>query len=119
MSPCPQGTILYYIKPGDTFHVLARRFNTTVAAIASVNPGTNPKNLQVGQPICIPVRRSVVPCPPGSRYIIKAGDTFSKLAQRYGLSLAAIRAFNPGVDPTNLQVGQMICLPVRRRKRSR
>jgi hypothetical protein len=24
---------------------------------------------------------------------------------------------NPGVDPTNLQVGQVICLPVRRRKR--
>ncbi len=119
MSPCPKGTIPYHIKPGDTFNVLARRFNTTVAAIVSANPGTNPRNLQVGQSICIPVRRSVVPCPPGNRYIIKAGDTFSKLSQRYGLSIATIRALNPGVDATNLQVGQMICLPVRRRKRSR
>lgn len=117
MSPCPRGTIPYFIKPGDTFYALARRFNTTVAAIISVNPGIKPNNLQVGQSVCIPIRRSVVPCPPGSRYIIKAGDTFSKLSQKYGLSVVRISTLNPGVDPTNLRVGQIICLPIRRRRR--
>ena len=117
MSPCPRGTISYRIKSGDTFHNIAQRFNTEVAAIISVNPGVDPKNLHVGQNICIPVRRKVVPCSPANRYVIKAGDTFSKLAQRYGLSVAALTAVNPGVDPLNLQVGQIICLPVRRRRR--
>jgi LysM repeat protein len=117
MSPCPSGTIPYRIKSGDTFNVLAQKFNTTAEAIISVNPGVNPSNLQVGQSVCIPIRRRVVPCPPGSRYIIKAGDTYSKLSGRYGLSVAAITALNPGVDPTNLRVGQVICLPVRRRRR--
>ncbi len=119
MSPCPRGTIPYVIKAGDTFGTLARRFNTTVDAIISVNQGVNPNNLRIGQSICIPIRRSVVPCPPGSRYIIKAGDTYSKLSEKYGLSVAAITALNPGVDPLNLQVGQVICLPVRRRRRMR
>lgn len=118
MSPCPRGTIPYQIKAGDTFTSLARRFNTTVEAIRSVNPGVNPNNLQVGQSVCIPVRRSVVPCPPASRYVIKAGDTFSKLSARYGLPAATLKALNPGVDPTNLQVGQVICLPGRRRRRT-
>lgn len=118
MSPCPRGTIPYHIKAGDTFNSLARRFNTTVEAIRSVNPGVNPNNLLISQTVCIPIRRSVVSCPPGSRYIIKAGDTFSKLSERYKLSVATIKALNPGVDPTNLQVGQIICLPFRRRRRT-
>lgn len=117
MSVCRRGTIPYRVKPGDTFATLAHRFNTTIESITVVNPGINPKNLRVGESICIPVRRSVVPCPPGNRYFIKAGDTFSKLAHRYGLSSATISALNPGVDPLNLQVGQVICLPVRRRRR--
>jgi LysM repeat protein len=116
MSPSPRGTIPYQIKPGDTFFTLARRFNTTVQAIASVNPEIKPSSLKAGLMIRIPIRRSVVPCPPKSRYIIKAGDTFSKLSQRYGLSVSVITALNPGVDSTNLQIGQIICLPMRRRR---
>jgi len=119
MSPYPKGTIPYRLKPGDTFHAVAKNFNITVAALLAANPGIDPKNLPIGQSINIPVRRSVVPCPPASRYIIKPGDTFSKLSQKYGLSVATIRSLNPGVDPNNLQIGQIICLPVRRRRRPR
>lgn len=116
MSSCPKGTILYQVKPGDTFFNLARRFNTTIRAITAVNPGIDPGNLTPGQSICIPVRRSIVLCPPGNRYVIKAGDTFSKLAKKYGMTVSAIIRMNPGVDPLNLQVGQVICLPARRRR---
>ncbi len=117
MSPCPRGTISYRIKPGDTFNDIAKRFNTTAASLISLNPGVDPKNLRIDQSICIPVRRSVVPCSPENRYIIKAGDTYSKLSQKYDLSVDTITALNPGVNPINLQVGQVICLPARRRRR--
>ncbi|KUO59494.1 MAG: peptidoglycan-binding protein [Gracilibacter sp. BRH_c7a] len=116
MPLCPQGTIPYKIKPGDNFAVLAKRYNTTVEAITAVNSEVNPDNPKIGQSICIPVRRSIVPCSPGNRYIVKAGDTFSKLASRYGITLNAIIQMNAGVDPSNLQVGQIICLPIRRRR---
>lgn len=116
MFPCPQGTIPYIIKSSDNFSVLARRYNTTVDAIAVVNPGVNADNLKLGQSICIPVRRSIVPCSPGNRYVVKAGDSFSKLARRYGISVNTIIKMNAGVDPSNLQVGQIICLPTRRRR---
>jgi len=117
MSPCPKGTIPYQIRSGDTFNALARRFNTTVDALIAVNPGVNPNNLLIGKSICIPIRRSIVPCSAGSRYIIKPGDTYSKLSQKYGLSVGAITALNPGVDPSNLRIGQIICLPIRKRRR--
>lgn len=116
MAPCPQGTIPYKAKPGDTFNSLAHRYNTTVQAIVNVNPGINSDNLRIGQTICIPVRRSIVPCSPGNRYVIKPGDSFSKLSRRYGISVNTILEMNQGVDPSNLQVGQVICMPVRRRR---
>ena len=53
-ATCPPGSIIYTIRPGDTFFSLAQRFNTTVAAIERANPNVNPNNLQVGQVICIP-----------------------------------------------------------------
>ncbi|GAB6087828.1 LysM peptidoglycan-binding domain-containing protein [Alkaliphilus crotonatoxidans] len=114
-STCPAGTTAYTIRPGDTFFSLAQRFNTTVEAIQRANPGVDPNNLQVGQRICIPGTPTPPPpstCPAGTTaYIIRAGDTFFSLAQRFNTTVEAIQRANPGVDPNNLQIGQRICIP--------
>ncbi len=47
------GTIRYTIRPYDTIWMLAQVFNTTVDSIVELNPGIDPKNLQVGQVISI------------------------------------------------------------------
>ncbi len=44
-------------------------------------------------------------------YVIKAGDTFAKIARAQGFSPADIAAVNPGVDSSKLKVGQKIKLP--------
>lgn len=44
-------------------------------------------------------------------YTIKSGDTFWSIAQAHGTSVGAIEAANPGVNPSSLQVGQVIHLP--------
>lgn len=44
-------------------------------------------------------------------YTIKAGDTFYKLSLNYGVSTEEIIAANPGVDPYQLRVGQIIKIP--------
>jgi LysM repeat protein len=107
---CPGGT-LYAIRPGDTFFSLARRFGTTVDAIMAANPGVSPTNLQIGQVICIPVAPIPGVCPGGFLYTIRAGDTYFSLARRFGISVEALIAANPGVDPDRLQIGQQICIP--------
>ncbi|MGB9791614.1 MAG: LysM peptidoglycan-binding domain-containing protein [Thermacetogeniaceae bacterium] len=110
MTFCPGGT-LYVIKPGDTFYSLARRFGTTVDALIAANPGVDPQNLQIGMTICIPVAPAPGACPGGFTYVIKPGDTFFNLARRFGITVDALIAANPGVDPNNLQIGQTICIP--------
>jgi len=45
-------------------------------------------------------------------YVIKAGDTFSKIGKANGgFSGAEVASVNPGVDPSHLKVGQKIKLP--------
>ena len=111
---CPAGSFEYTIRSGDTIYNLAIEFNTTVEAILALNPGINPNNLQIGQVICIPGTSPTQPprCPAGTfEYTIRAGDTFFSLANRFNTTVAAIQAANPNVDPNNLQIGQVICIP--------
>ncbi len=108
---CPAGSFAYTIRSGDTLFALARRFNTTVEAIIAINPGIEPENLQIGQIICIPGMMPTPPCPNGFLYTIRPGDTLFALSQRFGVSVQAIINANPGIDPNNLQIGQVICIP--------
>lgn len=44
-------------------------------------------------------------------YVIKAGDTFGKLAAQFGVTIADIERANPGVDSRRLRIGQRIVVP--------
>ena len=111
---CPTGSFSYTIKSGDTLFLLARRYNTTVEAIMRINPGIDPNNLQIGQVICIPqMAPPMPPCPNGFYYTIRAGDTLFSISQRFNVPVQEIINANPGIDPNNLRVGQIICIPRR------
>lgn len=109
-NACPNG-FFYTIRPGDTFFRLSQQFGISVDAIIRANPGVNPDNLQIGQRVCIP--RGVMPQPPCAfHYTIRAGDTLYLLGQRFNVSVDSLIRANPGINPNNLQIGQVICIPV-------
>jgi len=51
---------------------------------------------------------------PGSpyAYAVRPGDTLPQLANRFDTPVAAITAQNPGVDPEQLEVGDLLTIPV-------
>lgn len=51
---CPVGTFPHTITSGETFYILASRYNVSVESIIKANPGVNPNSLQIGQVVCIP-----------------------------------------------------------------
>lgn len=74
---------------------------------------TNPPPTEVSNP---PVVAPVVVPPPvyavaGTEYVVVHGDTLGKIAKRNGLTLKALEAANPGIEPTKLKVGQKLSIP--------
>ena len=56
------GTLYAYtVRPGDTLPKSAARFGATLESLVQANPGLDLANLQVGQPVTIPIP----PYPPG------------------------------------------------------
>lgn len=59
----------------------------------------------------------VAPTPPpapeaaGTEYVVVKGDTLGKIAKKSGVTLSALKAANPGVEPTKLKVGQKLTIP--------
>jgi LysM repeat protein len=53
---CPPGATIkiIFVQKGDSLFKLAQRFGTTVEELLTLNPGIDPKNLQVGQKIRVP-----------------------------------------------------------------
>jgi len=110
---CPIGSSPYQIKSGDTLASIARRFDTTVEAILSANPGIIPERLFIGQVICIAQEKTEqLVCPNQNAYVIRRGDTLSAIANAFGVTLQALMNANPGVAPQSLYVDQVICVPI-------
>ncbi|PVH80389.1 carbohydrate-binding module family 50 protein, partial [Cadophora sp. DSE1049] len=107
-QPAPSGK--YTIQVGDTFTTIAAKLGTTATALQAANPGINVPSTT--QPNPGPVAPTPAPTGPStSTYVIQAGDTFTTIAGKFNVSVAAIEAANPNVKPTSLQVGQTINLP--------
>ncbi len=47
----------------------------------------------------------------GPQYVVQPGDTLYGIAQQFGLTLEALQAANPAVDPSALGVGQALIIP--------
>ena len=91
------------IKRGDTLWALARRYETTVAELERLNPGLNPRALQIGQEIKVKEKTKK------ETYTVKRGDTLSRIADNHGIMLDELIALNPQIkNPNLIRVGQKI-----------
>ena len=52
-----------------------------------------------------------IPSPTPFTYTVKSGDTLGQLAQKFNVSLFALVAANPNVDPNSMSVGQTLKIP--------
>src|SRR5438034_10874796 len=47
----------------------------------------------------------------GPSYVVELGDTLYNIALSFGVTVDALQAANPGVDPSALSVGQPLIIP--------
>jgi LysM repeat protein len=106
LSPCSY----YTVQRGDTLYSIARRYGTTVQAIAQANGILNPAYIYAGQVLCIPSGGAPPPVT-GGYYTVQRGDTLYSIARRYGTSVWAIAMANNISNPSLIYPGQALLIP--------
>lgn len=103
-------TTNYTVVRGDTLSSIARRFNTTVDQLVSLNNISNPNLIHVGQILTIPASNGedII-----TTYTIKSGDTLSGIAQQYKTKVSTLYGLNTNItrDINQIRVGQILELP--------
>lgn len=117
-APAQPGPVRHMVATGDSWDSIARDNGCTVLALQTVNPGAR---LTSGTTLVIPLKPGEENIPvaeevtgeevSGEIYVIKKGDTLSKVARKYKVSVAAIQKHNGITDPGKLKIGQEIKIP--------
>jgi LysM repeat protein len=105
------GATVHIVQWGENLSLIAMRYGVTTSAIAQANGIANPNYIYAGQSLTIPGGSST-PAPSGqtTTYVVRAGDTLSGVAYRYGTTVNAIVSLNGLVNPNLIYVGQVLQL---------
>ncbi len=113
----------YVVVKGDSLWGIAKKNGVSIKAIEAANPGVDPAKLKVGQKLSIPAAAGAAGSATsmtGSAstaagqeiYIVKSGDTLSRIARHYGTTVKAIESEN-GLSTTHIKVGQKLKIPAK------
>lgn len=105
--------MLYYVQPGDTLFMIARRFATTVSAILMANVICSPNRIFVGEPLIIPQPGLNLPkAGGGPYYVLLPGDSLFCLAGQFGSTVQVLAANNGLADPNLIFPGaELLVVP--------
>jgi uncharacterized protein (TIGR02594 family) len=108
----------YTVRPGDTLSKIAKTFATTVVDIQAANKIPDPDLILIGQKLVIPGVRTTTSDDEINAdrfdvvYVVRRGDTLSRIAKSQGVSLHELLRNNPDIaDPDVISVGQLISVP--------
>jgi len=112
----------YTIQSGDTLTKIANRFGTSVSALKSAN-GLTSDLIVTGSTLSIPGQASSAPVTNLSNsngssesadfsgsYTIQSGDTLTKIANRFGTSVSALKSAN-GLTSDLIVTGNTLSIP--------
>jgi membrane-bound lytic murein transglycosylase D len=120
------------VQSGETLSVIATRYGVSQTRIAELNSLSVPYRLKVGQVLDLPVASAAgtaasatpvpVTQPPAkpatiepprefeSRYVVRRGDTLSRIAKRFGLTEDELMRLNNIQQRNNLYEGQVLAM---------
>ncbi len=106
----------HQVKSGESLGLLAKRNNTTVAALMAAN-NLRDKNIRIGQWLTIPgssaaaaVAEPKVASRTDRKHKVSRGESLTLLAKRYNTSVTALVEVN-GLRDQNIRIGQVLTIP--------
>ena len=108
----------YTVQSGDTLSGIANKFGTNYESLASLNNISNPNRIYVGQVLKLSANSTTAnfthqittSTTSAGSYTVKAGDSLSAIAARYGMSYETLARLNNIANPNRIYVGQVLRL---------
>ena len=100
-------TDTYKVMKGDTLYGIANKLDTTVDELKKINNLTS-NQLSIGQILKVPAK--TIDTGETEIYQVQKGDTLYSIANRYGITLAELKAIN-NLTSDNLAIGQLLNVP--------
>ena len=123
LSLSPANVSVYKVQRGDTLWAIAGKNNLTLSGLLNANPNLDKNSrLAIGQEILLPVggvSNPVETIDPavtpvlsgGASYVVKAGDSMTRIAQIHGVSLASLLQANGMSTSSIIRPGQKLSIP--------
>jgi N-acetylmuramoyl-L-alanine amidase len=83
----------YYVQPGDSLFLIAARYGTSITALQQANRMTT-STIYPGQALTISPAGGTGTVTGSNSYITCSGDSLYLIAQRYGITVAALKEAN-------------------------
>ncbi|AGK52048.1 GH25 family lysozyme [Bacillus sp. 1NLA3E] len=93
-TPTSAKTSTYVVKAGDTVGSIAKRYNTTISVLASLNNIKNVSFIRAGQVLKIFGAAKAAISQAIAYHKVLLGETVSVLAKRYGTTITQIKNWN-------------------------
>ena len=109
----PGNSSTYTVKAGDTLYSIAVKFGVTVQSIVNANNIKNANLISIGQVLKIPGKGGGTTPPPATTtsYTVKAGDTLSVIAAKFGVTVQSIVSANNIKNANLISIGQILKIP--------
>jgi len=112
--PAASGT--HVVQRGENLYRIALRYGVSAQTLASSNGIVNLNHIYVGQQLVIPGQGETPeptnqPADLDETYVVSAGDTLSRIALRYGVSIWTLTQLNGIRNASFIYVGQMLRIP--------
>ena len=106
---------VWTVQAGDALSLLAERFGCTVDDLREWN-GIDGDHIFIGQKLRVRSPQTTGATTEGAEYVVRAGDTLSRIATRFGVTVDDLQRWNEGLDPNRIRDGEHLRLrPIRHR----
>ena len=92
----------YVVKSGDTLYSIAKKYNTTVSQLSTLN-NLNSSSLSIGQVLKVPVDMDII-------YTVVKGDSLYSIARKFNTTVSALSDKN-NLSTSVLSIGQKLIIP--------
>lgn len=116
------------IQAGETLYQLTLKYNVTVQAICTANPGLSASNFRIGQVISIPAQTAIQPAKENlsetaaqtssekktdwrDMHKVERKETIFSISRQYGISEEELTAANPELKKGKLKRGSFLFIP--------